>query len=124
MFDWMLTDYLRNCQFLSEAVTDVTRNQWRVLAAQSQFGITVWHAMLGVSPPGGPSGRQKGEVVEPGSASTAGSLERIAIERLKSGLAPPREIYDVKNRGRIDWSLVPDWAKPVDPEQFEGGHEG
>jgi len=124
MFDWMLTDYLRNCQFLSEAVTDVTRNQWRVLASQSQFGITMWNAMLGRAPGLGPASEQQGTVAERGSAGTAGSLEEVTAERLKRGLAPPREIYDVQNRGRIDWSSFPDWARPVDPELFEGGHEG
>jgi len=124
MIDWMLTNYQRNYQFLSKAVTNMTGNQWRLLATQSQLGINLWKAMLGVFPPGGSSGEQQGEVVASGSASTAASLESRATERLKRGFAPPREIYDVQNRGRIDWSSLPDWARPVDPDLFEGGHEG
>jgi hypothetical protein len=58
-------------------------------------------------------------------SESAGTLEAKALERLRNGLAPPREIYDVQNRGRIDWARVPDWAKPADPESFEGcAHEG
>jgi hypothetical protein len=44
---------------------------------------------------------------------------------MRQGLAPPREVYEVQNRGRIDWTTAPDWARPADPELFEGcGHEG
>jgi hypothetical protein len=52
-------------------------------------------------------------------------LIKVAKERLSKGLAPPREIYDVQNRDRIDWGNVPDWARSIDPELFEGcAHEG
>jgi hypothetical protein len=54
----------------------------------------------------------------------AGDLKTLAMQRMQSGFAPPREIYDAQNRGQIDWSSVPDWARPIDPEMFEGGHEG
>jgi hypothetical protein len=57
-------------------------------------------------------------------ASQPDRLEQVATERLKSGFAPPREIYDAQNRDRIDWSRVPRWASAPDPEMFEGGHEG
>jgi hypothetical protein len=124
MIDWMLTNYQRNYQFLSKAVTDMTGKQWELLAAQSQLSFALWKAMLIVSPHVPLSGEQQVEAVGPGSARMAGSLESLATERLKSGFAPPREIYDVQNRRRIDWSSFPDWARPVDPELFEGGHEG
>lgn len=52
------------------------------------------------------------------------TLEQLTARRLQAGLAPPREIYDVRNRGRIDWSHVPIWAIAPDPEIFEGAHEG
>jgi hypothetical protein len=52
-------------------------------------------------------------------------LQGTARERLQKGLAPPRQIYEVQNRSKIDWATVPDWARPVDPEVFEGcTHEG
>jgi hypothetical protein len=50
---------------------------------------------------------------------------RRATERVQAGLPPPRAIYDTQNRGRIDWSSFPEWARPSDPELFEGTqHEG
>jgi hypothetical protein len=88
MIDWMLNDFLRNCQFLSDAMADMTRIQWRVFGAQSRFGLSMWNALLGVSPQGRPPGEKEGEVAEPGSASPAGNLEQVAAERLRSGLAP------------------------------------
>jgi hypothetical protein len=52
-------------------------------------------------------------------------LIRLAEERMRNGLAPPREVYRSPCRDRIDWSRFPDWARPSDPELFEGsGHEG
>jgi hypothetical protein len=53
------------------------------------------------------------------------SLKSRALERMHKGLPPPREVYDAQNRSRIDWSASPDWARPADPELFEGcSHEG
>jgi len=52
-------------------------------------------------------------------------LERQAAERARRGLAPPKEIYETPYRQRIDWSAFPDWARPTDPEVFQGcSHEG
>jgi hypothetical protein len=52
-------------------------------------------------------------------------LQRLAAERLSRGLAPPPEIYKVPYRERLDWSGFPEWARPSDPELFQGcSHEG
>ena len=52
-------------------------------------------------------------------------LARKIEDRLKKGLAPPAEIYNIQNRHKIDWSSVPEWALPIDPDLFEGcAHEG
>jgi hypothetical protein len=51
-------------------------------------------------------------------------LEDQARDRTLQGLPPPRAVYDVQNRNRIDWAQLPDWARPSDPEMFEGAHEG
>jgi len=52
-------------------------------------------------------------------------LVKLAVERIGKGLAPPREIYQTPYRNQIDWSRFPDWARPTDPEMFEGSsHEG
>jgi hypothetical protein len=49
----------------------------------------------------------------------------LALERTKKGLAPPREVYLAPYRNQIDWTAFPDWAKPNDPDMFEGcSHEG
>ncbi|MCA9103226.1 MAG: hypothetical protein KDA63_18855 [Planctomycetales bacterium] len=52
-------------------------------------------------------------------------LIEAAEERIRQGLAPPPEIYQVKYRRRVDWTRFPLWAQPLDPEIFDGcGHEG
>ncbi len=52
-------------------------------------------------------------------------LVRRARERMRLGLAPPREVYCAPHRDRIDWGQFPDWARPSDPEAFGGNpHEG
>ncbi len=46
-------------------------------------------------------------------------------ERLRRGLPPPPEIYHVHNRDKIDWSQLPVWAMPLDPDLFaDCPHEG
>jgi hypothetical protein len=60
----------------------------------------------------------------PGASKTQDIIRR-ATERMSQGLAPPREVYLAPYRNQIDWSRFPDWARPSDPEMFEGsGHEG
>lgn len=55
--------------------------------------------------------------------------ERQLIDRalwcVEHGFAPPAEIYRVEHRRHIDWAAFPSWARPLDPEVFEGCcHEG
>jgi hypothetical protein len=83
--------------------------QWRMLDAQYKTGIELLGAVAG----------------EPAGLSALETLEQYALERARKGLAPPREVYNAQNRSRIDWSRFPEWAKPIDPELFEGSaHEG
>jgi hypothetical protein len=66
-----------------------------------------------------------GQADRTAAAQAASNLEERARRRARQGLAPPREIYDVHNRGRVDWSTLPAWARPSDPDDFEGcAHEG
>ena len=59
------------------------------------------------------------------SGRTSLTLQERVVERLNQGLAPPAEAYHVHNRSKIDWTQVPEWAQPGDPDLFEGcGHEG
>ena len=52
-------------------------------------------------------------------------LVALACRQMREGFAPPAEIYRTEYRDRIDWSQYPAWAKPVDPQVFEGCcHEG
>jgi hypothetical protein len=100
-------DYRSTCRVWSHAFTSLLWNHWKLLDAQYRAGIGLLDAVRGAGPAGPPS------------------LEEMAIERVSKGLPPPREVYEVQNRGRIDWSRFPEWAKPSDPETFEGvGHEG
>jgi hypothetical protein len=72
-------------------------------------------------------GKQAGpEQADPVAAEQAAStLEERARQRTRQGLTPPREIYDIRNRNSVDWSAFPDWARPLDPDLFEGcSHEG
>jgi hypothetical protein len=51
------------------------------------------------------------------------------IERARScvdqGFAPPAEIYRVEHRRVVDWATFPSWARPQDPDAFDGCcHEG
>jgi hypothetical protein len=57
--------------------------------------------------------------------ASGGALIKLAEQRVRQGLAPPPEIYRIENRRRIDWLRFPGWARPVDPQIFEGCcHEG
>ncbi len=57
--------------------------------------------------------------------NAAKNLVDAAEDRMRNGLNPPAEIHQVQNRGKIDWTRFPDWARPVDPELFgDCCHEG
>jgi hypothetical protein len=67
----------------------------------------------------------KAEGMTPQRPADVNDLLDLAAARLRQGLAPPREIYLVQNRNAIDWSQFPAWARPIDPEIFDGCcHEG
>jgi hypothetical protein len=53
------------------------------------------------------------------------ALISLAQDRMRRGFAPPPEIYRVEYRDRIDWLRFPAWARPVNPQLFDGCcHEG
>jgi hypothetical protein len=109
MFGLMFPQYKAVLDWWARAVAGLAWNQWRALDAQYAAGIDLFGAAAG----------------EGGTATRPRSLEQEAVERVGKGLAPPREVYEAQNRGRIDWSRFPDWARPIDPEVFEGSsHEG
>ena len=106
-------------------------------AAQASCPLVALAGMLarleGLS---GPSASETGEAAALGAAGSeqsngapaapaASSPEELARQRTRRGLAPPREIYDIRNRHRVDWSTLPEWAIAPDPDIFEGcAHEG
>jgi len=97
------------CEYWSRAVTSLVRNHWKLLDTQYGAGIQLLGAVAG----------------ESAASSGLETLEQYALERASKGLPPPREVYDAQNRNRINWSRFPEWARPIDPEVFEGSaHEG
>lgn len=108
----------------SHVVTNALSYPWRFWDVQYQIGMTIVESVLGIS--AGPEIRsEKPSKAEPMPAEVLPSLEQLAAERLRRGLPPPRQIYDVRYRDRVNWSDFPAWARPTDPELFEGcSHEG
>jgi hypothetical protein len=101
------------------AATTLLACQWKLVEAQYETGLNIMQAALRTS-----SGRA-GHIPEVTIPSNVQQLERLAAERVSQGLAPPREVYEAPYRGQIDWEKFPVWARPSDPEMFEGsGHEG
>jgi hypothetical protein len=109
----------------AEAVAEVLRSQWLVLDVSYRMSNTLWKATLPLLTASRLGDAAAGEASLPMTPTVTTQLVERATERLAKGLAPPREIYDVQNRGRMDWLQVPEWARPGDPELFEGCvHEG
>jgi hypothetical protein len=100
-----------------QTLAEVLRTQWSFLDAQYQLGVRTLDVLRG-SPSEAPAPSQAE------GPSPAPSPEERAHERTDRGLAPPNDVYEVQNRNRIDWSQLPEWARPSDPELFEGAHEG
>jgi len=108
------------CECWSKVVTSILEYQWQILQAPSQIGVKVLETVVG-----GTGGSAAAAPQPKRTAEEAAGLERRALERARQGLAPLREIYAVPYRDRIDWSAFPDWARPSDPEMYQGcGHEG
>jgi len=106
-------------QSWSRTLSSIVWAQWMVL----DTSLEAAQRLLKSAVPAGPAvGRgQATPNVEGGPAE----LIRRAMERMKKGLAPPREVYQTPYRNQIDWSQFPDWARPIDPELFENSsHEG
>jgi hypothetical protein len=112
--------------YWADLMTQAVRGHWAMLDVGYRLTSSMWEATLPLLTTRGPEERPGTETPEPVAAAEATTqLVERATNRLAKGLAPPREIYQVQNRSRIDWLQVPDWARPADPEMFEGcGHEG
>jgi hypothetical protein len=95
--------------------------QWKLAEVQYETGLKIMQNALRTSP-----GRaEHAPAPAPAPAIEVKDLEQLAAERVSQGLAPPKEVYQVPYRSQIDWEKFPLWARPSDPEVFEGScHEG
>jgi hypothetical protein len=111
-------------RYWSQTLAGVLAWELKLFETHCQAGFKIVEAALRI--PGG----AKASPDEPGGAAPPPTdefqrLESLAFERTRKGLAPPREIYEVPYRDRLDWSKFPEWARPIDPELFQdSGHEG
>jgi hypothetical protein len=120
MIDQTLTNLRALHDSWARTVTSMVWGQWVVLDTGLQAAHTVLQAA------GAPTAWPFGPRSEPPArhGNDHEDLVRTAIDRMRQGLAPPREVHAFPHRERIDWSLFPEWARPTDPDLFEGAHEG
>src|SRR5262245_1416457 len=93
----------------SQTLTGLLRCQWSLLDAHYRMGMEVVNTIGGAAPRAASVGSEPLE-----------ELERRGAELAAKGLPPPKALYEVQNRNRVDWSRFPEWARPIDPEVFEG----
>jgi hypothetical protein len=112
------------CRSWWQIATSLLGCQWKLVASQYQTGLKLTEAVLRL-PVSKEASSGDGTETTSQSIDEFRRLECRAAERIRQGLAPPKEIYETPNRDRIDWSRFPEWARPSDPELFQGcGHEG
>lgn len=118
--------FTERCRDWEKWTRSVIGLQRRFIEAQHDVAQTVLNAATGAT-----DTAASAECLEAEAETVAkpdipdDDLVTLATERMRRGLAPPPEIYRVENRDKIDWRQFPDWARPVDPENFaECGHEG
>jgi hypothetical protein len=98
--------------------------EWNLFESQYQVGLRIVEAALHI-PGGSETDPDERGGIAPQTTDEFPRLESLAFERTRVGRAPPREIYEVPYRDRVDWSRFPEWARPSDPEMFQdSGHEG
>ena len=110
----------------SHAVTSLLGYQWKLWRTPYQIGMEIVESVLTSSM----EIRSEESPSEPEKARSkarteSAGLEQLAAERMRQGLPPPREIYALPYRDRMNWSDFPAWARPTDPELFQDcSHEG
>jgi hypothetical protein len=108
----------------SQTVTRIVAWQLNLLETHYRTGFDVVEASLGLFRDTKDPAVWRNDP-EKRSRDDIQKLEALALEHVQKGIAPPKEIYRVPFRDRIDWAKFPAWARPIDPEMFEGaGHEG
>lgn len=126
MIGHLLSDFLGVYGSYARAVTRLAwQNQWQLLDVQYRAGVRLLNTLAGGSIAQETRSPRASPVPAMPGLTKSQNLEQHAVQRLRQGLAPPREIYQIPHRGRVDWSTLPEWARPCDPELFEGcSHEG
>jgi hypothetical protein len=124
MIELVFPGSLNVFRWWSRTFAHVMRGQWELLDAQYRAGIRVLDTLQDLRAAEEPELQQSPEDLKPERLDESKSLQCQTEERLQKGLAPPPAIYQAQNRNKIDWHLLPGWARPSDPELFEGGHEG
>src|SRR5262245_2500489 len=105
------------CGCWSQVVASIVEQQLRLLNAQCQVCLDIAGELFRIPDALRLPSQAQREKLE--------QLEEQAAERIRRGLAPPREIYELPYRDRINWSAFPEWARPSDPELFRDcPHEG
>jgi len=121
MIDQMFPNLRAFQQYWSRTVASMVWGQWLVLDTGLQAAQTVLTSATTVPPDSSAHPRRAAGAAKSGPQG----LVDLAVERMGKGLAPPSEVYQTPYRNQIDWSKCPEWARPSDPELFEGsGHEG
>jgi hypothetical protein len=120
----MIDEVIANIQCVNRSLSRVTTGLLRGQWAWVDAGFRTADRLLEVAAePPAPVG-----VAVQRAAEGPGGLDALvgySLERVRKGLPPPRELYDVKYREQVDWLRFPAWARPSDPEAFVGcGHEG
>jgi hypothetical protein len=124
MFNPTLPDLRALRHYWSRTVTSMLQGQWQLIDTGFRVANKVLEAASNIPVNEGPP-REAAGPAAPGASRTTEELVTVAMKRMKMGFAPAREIYEAPHRDRVDWSQFPDWARPVDPEVFEGcSHEG
>jgi len=120
MFDEVIDNIRSVNRSWSQVTTGLLRGQWAWVDA----GLRTADKLLEVA---AEAPAAVGVAARP-AADRPGGLDALvgySLERVRKGLPPPRELYDVKYREQVDWLRFPAWARPSDPEAFVGcGHEG
>ena len=112
------------CRSWSQMVTSLSAFPWKLWADQYQIGLKLMEDIYR-QPASAEVSFKRGNEAASQTVDEFRGLERQAAERVRQGFAPPKEIYELPYRDRIDWSKFPDWARPTDPELFQGcAHEG
>lgn len=111
-------------QVWGHTLATMVREYGVLVDAQFELARKAFHATTATLTPVSKAARAPDKGKTP--AGDSGALMVDVIDRrVRAGFSPPAEAHLVQNRHKVDWSKYPTWARPADPDMFEGcGHEG